>query len=67
VVTLGNRILQAVLVGVVLVLTGTVLLIFDVVVGRVAGIVAGSASLVVMVAVALALPLGARRRGSRSG
>jgi hypothetical protein len=48
IVLIGNRILKATLLGVALVLMGTVLLIFDVVLGRAAGIVAVSASLVVI-------------------
>lgn len=47
IVRVGNVILKATLVGVALVLTGTILLIFDVVVGLTAGIIAASASLVV--------------------
>ncbi|MBC7723551.1 MAG: sodium:proton antiporter [Burkholderiaceae bacterium] len=60
-VRIANRVLKTVLVGVACVLAGTVLLIFDVVVGRAAGIVAGSLALLAMVGIALALPLLARR------
>ena len=57
----GHRILKVVLVSMVIVLTGTVLLIFDVVLGRTAGMLAGGGILLVMIVLAVALPLGARR------
>ncbi len=60
-VRIANRILKVVLVGVAAVLTGTILLIFDVVVSRAAGLYAGGASLAVMIALALFLPIAARR------
>ena len=60
-VVVANRVLQAVLVGAALVLAGTVLLIFDVVVGRTVGIIVGSLALMVMIGVAVVLPAGARR------
>lgn len=60
-VRIANRILKVVLVGVAAVLTGTVLLIFDVVLTREAGIIAGSVMLLVMVALGFLLPIAARR------
>jgi hypothetical protein len=48
IVLVGNRILKATLLGVALVLMGTVLLIFDVVLGRTAGLVSVSIALVVI-------------------
>jgi hypothetical protein len=56
IVLIGNRILKATLLGVALVLTGTLLLIFDVVVGRAAGIVAVSISVVVVLVFWLLVP-----------
>lgn len=64
-VTIGNRILKVVLIGVAAVLTGTVLLIFDVVAGRSAGLIAGGLSIVVVVALAVLLPITARRSQAR--
>lgn len=60
IVRIGNRAIELVLVGVALILTGTVLLVFDVVVGRTAGVVAGVLILAVMLTFALALPASAR-------
>jgi len=60
IVAFTDRILKAVLVGVALVLSGTVLLIFDVVLGRTAALVAGGAALVVIIGFWVALPLLAR-------
>jgi len=60
IVRIGNRAIECVLVGVALILTGTVLLIFDFVVGRAAGLIAGLLSLAVMLTLALALPASAR-------
>ncbi|MCU1425052.1 MAG: sodium:proton antiporter [Microbacteriaceae bacterium] len=57
IVRLGDIILKATLVGVALVLAGTVLLIFDVVVGRAAAIVTGGGALVVVAAFWLVLPM----------
>ena len=57
IVVFTDRILKAVLVGVALVLSGTVLLIFDVVLGRAAALVAGGAALVVIIGFWVALPL----------
>ena len=60
-VRIGNLVLQIVLIGVAAILAGTVLLIFDVVVSRIAGLVGGGLSLIVMLALALVLPIGVRR------
>ena len=57
IVVFTDRILKAVLAGVALVLSGTVLLIFDVVIGRTAALVSGGAALVVIVGFWLVLPL----------
>lgn len=57
IVVFTDRILKATLVGVALVLSGTVLLIFDVVIGRTAALVAGGAALVVIVGFWVVLPL----------
>jgi hypothetical protein len=57
IVRITNVILKATLVGVALVLTGTVLLIFDVVVGVTAGFIAAGAILVVIVAIWVLLPV----------
>ena len=46
-------------------LVGTIMLIFDVVVSRQAGVVAGGAALAVVVIAWWALPLGARRSAAR--
>jgi hypothetical protein len=65
IVLIGNRILKATLLGVSLVLTGTLLLIFDVVLGRTAGILAAVISLVLFLTFWLLLPAlagSARRR-----
>lgn len=56
IVRIGNILVRATLAGVALVLTGTVLLIFDVVLGRVAGFVAGGAVLVITVLLWMILP-----------
>lgn len=60
-VRVGNVLLQLVLVGVALVLTGTMLLVFDVVMNRAAAVVAAVATLVVTVVI-FALPRVLRRR-----
>jgi hypothetical protein len=57
IVRAANRILQLALVGVGLTLTGTMMLIFDVVAGHVAGIVVGIATVVMLAALWLALPV----------
>ena len=62
-VGVGNRILKIVLVGVATVLAGTVLLIFDVVVGRIAGFVAGGFLLALMIGTAVTLPVVSSRLG----
>lgn len=62
VVRMANRILKATLVVVAIVLAGTVLLIFDVVLDRTAGIVAGSVAIVVISLGWLTLPAFARPR-----
>jgi hypothetical protein len=60
IVSFTDRILKATLVGVALVLSGTVLLIFDVVLGRTAALVAGGSALAVIVGFWVVLPLFAR-------
>lgn len=56
VVDIGNRLVRATLVGVAFVLTGTTLLIFDVVMGRTAGFIAGAAVLIITVLIWMILP-----------
>jgi hypothetical protein len=65
IVRFGNGILKATLVGVALVLTGTVLLIFDVVLGIVAGVVAAGVLLVLIIAFWLIVPRLPRRGPGR--
>jgi hypothetical protein len=60
-VALADRLLRASLIGVALLLSGTTLLIFDVVIGRTAGIVAAASSLIVTAALWVMIPWGARR------
>ena len=60
IVSFTDRILKATLVGVALVLSGTVLLIFDVVLGRTAALVAGGSALAVIAGFWVVLPLFAR-------
>ena len=60
IVTWANRILKITIVVVALTLSGTLLLIFDVVIGRAAGVIAGVATLVVAFATWTLLTLGAR-------
>lgn len=60
-VVIANRTLKLTLCAVALTLTGTVMLVFDVVASRPAGIVAGSLTLLLVVLVWLALPAGIRR------
>ena len=62
IVRITNRILQVTLFGVALTLSGTLLLIFDVVIGRAAGIVSGAIALTLITATWVLLPIGARRR-----
>jgi len=66
IVVLTDRILKATLVGVALVLTGTVMLIFDVVVGPVAGFIASGLTLLVIVFFWVGLPTLVHPRRSRS-
>jgi hypothetical protein len=56
IVRITNAIVKATLAGVALVLTGTVMLIFDVVVSITAGFIAGGATLAVVLAVWIVLP-----------
>ncbi len=65
IVTWANRILKITIVVVALTLSGTVLLIFDVVVGRAAGVVAGLATLVAAFATWSLLTVGAKRHLNR--
>ena len=62
IVRLSNRLLMAALACVALTLTGTTLLVFDVVIGVTAGITAGALTLAVCLVAWLALPAVARRR-----
>ena len=62
IVRITNRILQVTLFGVALTLSGTVLLIFDVVAGRAAGVIAGIIALLLISTTWIALPITARRR-----
>jgi uncharacterized membrane protein len=62
IVRIGNRLLIGALGFVALTLTGTALLIFDVVVGLPAGIIAGVLTFALTVLGWLALPIGTRRR-----
>jgi hypothetical protein len=63
VVTYGDRLTRASLMMLSLVVTGTAVLIFDVVVGRTAGVVVGVTALVVLLGLWLVLPEVVRRRG----
>ncbi|MFD7309158.1 DUF6328 family protein [Promicromonospora sp. NPDC059942] len=63
IVTLADRITRAALAALALVITGASLLVFDVVVGRAAGIIAGAGALVVMAVLWVLLPEVLRRRG----
>ena len=60
-VVIANRLLKVTLAAVGLTLTGTVMLVFDVVIGLTAGLVAGVVALIAVVLAWLALPLGVRR------
>ena len=66
VVRIADRLIQGILLCVGLVVTGVVLLIFDVVLGRAAGIIAAVVTAAVVVLVWLVLPF-AERRGRRTG
>ncbi|HEU4807438.1 MAG TPA: DUF6328 family protein [Homoserinimonas sp.] len=57
----ANRILQFTLAGLALVLSGTIALIFDVVVGRAAGIIVGGVTLLIVLVVWLIVPVLRRR------
>ncbi|MCU1579688.1 MAG: sodium:proton antiporter [Rhodoglobus sp.] len=59
-VVIANRLLKVTLAAVGLTLVGTTMLVFDVVVGHAAGVVAGSGALLLVVLGWIALPLGAR-------
>lgn len=63
IVTVGDRITRVALAVLALAVTGTALLVFDVVVGRAAGMVAGSCVLVLMTALWVVLPAVLRRGG----
>jgi hypothetical protein len=56
VVDIGSRLVRATLVGVAFVLTGTTLLIFDVVMGRTAGFVAGGSVFIMTVLIWIIVP-----------
>ncbi|MCU1571340.1 MAG: sodium:proton antiporter [Naasia sp.] len=64
IVTVADRLVQAILLCVGLVITGVVLLIFDVVLGRTAGVVAGVVTAIIVVSVWLVLPAAQRIRDS---
>ncbi len=64
-VVIANRMLKITLATVGATLTGTVVLVFDVVLGLGPGLVAGAVALVGVLAAWLALPLGVRRRYPR--
>lgn len=66
IVRIANRLLKVTLAAVGITLVGTIMLIFDVVVGRQAGWIAGGATLVLVVLAWLVLPLGAGK-GQRDG
>lgn len=61
IVQIANRILKITLGAVAVVLSGTILLIFDVVVGRIPGVIVGGVALVIIIATWLLLPLVARK------
>ena len=63
IVTVGDRITRVALAVLALAVTGTALLVFDVVVGRAAGLVVGGCVLAVMVTLWVVLPEVLRRRG----
>ncbi len=62
IVSVANRVLKLTLGGVGLTLTGTLVLIFDVVLGRTAGLIAGAIALVVLLAAWVAIPELVKRR-----
>ncbi|MCU1406634.1 MAG: sodium:proton antiporter [Glaciihabitans sp.] len=63
IVAVADQLMRLTLAGVALVLSGTVLLIFDVVAGRTAGLIAGGAALLVTGVLWILLPLVVRPRG----
>jgi len=65
IVRIANRMLKATLAAVGLTLTGTAMLIFDVVVGRTAGVVAGIVALIIVGLAWVALPAAIRRNYPR--
>ncbi|WP_213814078.1 DUF6328 family protein [Glaciihabitans sp. dw_435] len=67
IVGVTDALLRATLAGIGLLLSGTSLLIFDVVVGRTAGIVAGGTALVVAALLWVVLPYGAGRTTTTNG
>ncbi len=68
IVALADLLLRVTLAGVALLLSGTTLLIFDVVVDRAAGVLAGSAALVITLLLWVLLPYGAHpKRGPANG
>lgn len=62
IVSVANRVLKLTLAGVGVTLTGTLVLIFDVVLGRTAGLVAGAIALIVLLAAWVAIPELVKRR-----
>ena len=66
IVEVGNYFLRLALVGVAIVISGVVLLVFDVVTSRTAGFVAGGATLLVVVLAWVVVPLFSRPKRSRS-
>jgi len=64
IVLVGDRLIKATLVAVALTLVGTCTLIFDVVLGPVAGIVAGCTALVLAAAAWIVVPVNVRRNSS---
>ena len=61
IVLIANRLLKVTLAAVAITLVGTIMLIFDVVIGRQAGWIAGASTLVLVILAWLVLPLGAGR------
>jgi ABC-type spermidine/putrescine transport system permease subunit II len=57
IVGLANRSLKATMIGIALVLSGTIALIFDVVVGRAAGMIVGAVTLVIVLVLWLVVPM----------
>ena len=64
IVTASNRMLRVVIVAVAILSVGVVLLIFDVVFGRVAGITAGALALLVAIVLLMIVPHRWRKRGA---